>query len=397
MIPSSPSRPRVALIGISGYGRIHLELVEHFERQRALELVAAVVINAAEERELVAGLRARGCRIHGDHRSMFTTHAGRIDLCLVPTGIHWHGPMTVAALRHGANVLVEKPLCASSAELEEILAAERDSGRFVAVGFQDLYEPATRWLEAELARGAVGRVTRVRFLGVWPRSRGYFARNDWAGRLRLGDRPVFDSPLNNAFAHFVMLSLLFAGAGGAAGAEVLEADLLRAHEIESFDTAVVRARTAGGVELWFGASHAGARPLEPRIEITGTDGTACWHYEREAWWRGPSGRVERRSLLGVSEARRQMMAAALRRLADPGSPVCTARTAGVHTRFIEALHRDRGIRDFPRELVRWAAADDCAASAPEVEGLEAALHEAHRTGSLLRFAEPELGVAPRSG
>ena len=37
---------------------------------------------------------------------MLSAHEGGIDLCLIPTGIHWHARMTIAALRAGANVLV---------------------------------------------------------------------------------------------------------------------------------------------------------------------------------------------------------------------------------------------------------------------------------------------------
>jgi predicted dehydrogenase len=90
--------------------------------------------------------------------------------------------MTIAALQSGANVLVEKPLAGSVAEVEAVNAAELKSQRFVAVGFQDLYEPGTAWLKSELLKGRIGEITSVRFLGLWPRRRSYFTRNDWAGR-----------------------------------------------------------------------------------------------------------------------------------------------------------------------------------------------------------------------
>src|SRR5690606_22451247 len=106
-------RPRVALIGVSGYGRIHLQLAREGRDRGELVIVAAAVINAAEESENVAELFAHGCAIYGDYREMLRRHAGQIDLCLIPTGIHLHARMTVDALRAGANVLVEKPLASS--------------------------------------------------------------------------------------------------------------------------------------------------------------------------------------------------------------------------------------------------------------------------------------------
>ena len=74
---------------------------------------------------------------------------------------------------------------------------------------------------------------------------------------------MLDSPLNNAFGHFVMLSLLFSGAQPDEIVPSTEGvELWRAHAIESFDTAVVTLRTRGGVRLWFGASHVSRTAIE---------------------------------------------------------------------------------------------------------------------------------------
>jgi hypothetical protein len=120
----------------------------------------------------------------------------------------------------------------------------------------------------------------VRFLGQWPRPRAYFTRNDWAGRRVVDGVPVHDSPLSNAFAHFVNLSLCFASRSTdeGAAATVKSAELFRAHAIESFDTAVVRARTADGVALWFGATHACEMTREPEIVIQGEHGRVVWRH-----------------------------------------------------------------------------------------------------------------------
>ena len=251
------SRLRVALIGISGYGRIHLQLARECRERGEIDLVAATVINPADEADNIADLTSHGCAIYSNYETMLAENAGRIDLCLIPTGIPWHARMTIAALRAGANVLVEKPLAGSVAEVEAVHDAEQKSGRFVAVGFQDLYEPGTAWLKSELVKGTIGKIQSVRFLGLWPRRRSYFTRNDWAGRLQLDGVPVLDSPLNNAFGHFVMLSLFFASAEaqGASAAIPDGVELFRANAIESFDTGVVKLHTPTGVQLWFGVSH----------------------------------------------------------------------------------------------------------------------------------------------
>jgi predicted dehydrogenase len=370
--------PRLAIIGVSGYGKIHLQLARESRDRGEARITAATVINASEETGTIAELQAQGCEIFTDYPEMFRRHAGRIDLCLVPTGIHWHARMTIAALEAGANVLVEKPLAGSLAEVEEIRRVERRTGRFVAVGFQDLYEPATRWLQEELRRGVIGDLVSVRFLGIWPRSRGYFTRNDWAGRLRVDGVPVMDSPLNNAFAHFVMLSLFFAGADSPAVTPAIEGvELLRAHAIESFDTAVVRLRTADGIRLWFGASHACRETVEPEIVIVGRHGQACWRYESEAWWRAADGAVISRPVLDITSVRRAMFAAALRRLADPTGPICTSELAGRHTAVIESIHRQAQIATVPPEKITWPALHGEGLHVPDISGLSDALRRSY--------------------
>lgn len=373
-----PRAWRVALIGISGYGRIHLQLARECRDRGEVTIVAAAVINPSEEAENIAELRAKGCAIYHDYEEMLRVEAGRIDLCLIPTGIHWHARMTIAALRSGANVLVEKPLAGSVAEVEAVAAAERETGRFVAVGFQDVYEPGTQWLKNELLRGVIGNVEAVRFLGIWPRGRGYFLRNEWAGRTTVRGVPVFDSPLNNAFGHFVLLSLYFASPTSHAAEEaaLTNVELFRAHDIESFDTAVVTSRTAGGVKLWFGVSHAAPTTLEPEIVIHGSAGTARWRYEKEASWTDASGRSVRRELPDMTTTRRSMMAAVLGRLEDRTKLICGVEMAARHTMLIEAVHRAGTVRVFPADEVRWVENGENGAVVPQVRGLVEALQQA---------------------
>ena len=374
--PASPAR--LAIIGVSGYGSIHLQLARESRDRGEILITAAAIINPQEEAAVVAELRGQGAEIFTDYAEMFRVHAGRIDLCLIPTGIHWHARMTIAALEAGANVLVEKPLAGSVAEVEAIRRVERLTGRFVAVGFQDFYEPGTIWLKHELQRGVIGDLWSVRFLGVWPRPRGYFTRNNWAGRLQVDGVPVMDSPLNNAFAHFVMLSLFLVGAETTAETPTLDGvELLRAHAIESFDTAVVRSLTARGVKLWFGASHACRETVEPEIVITGRHGQACWRYESEAWWRATDGATTRRALLDITGARRAMFGAALARLRDPTVAICTSELAGRHTALIEAIHRQPRIAVVPPERISWSGLNGAASQVPDILGMAEAMRRSY--------------------
>lgn len=382
---NAPSLPRLALIGISGYGRIHLQLARDSRDRGEAVIAAAVVINVQEEADNVAELRAHGCEIFTDYHEMLRSHAGRIDLCLIPTGIHWHARMTLAALEAGAHVLVEKPLAGSMDEVRAIDEAQRRTARFVAVGFQDYYDPAAAWLKARLVGREIGALRSIRFLGIWPRNHTYFLRNNWAGRLQVDGTAVLDSPLNNAFAHFVMLSLFFAGptAVEAAASTVDSAELFRAHAIESFDTAVVLLHTAENVRLWMGVSHSCGETCEPEIVIEGEHGSAGWRYEKEVWVQRTGENTASHPMPATSVTRSAMMSAVLRRLREPTAPICTVAVAARHTALIEAIHRAAPVVAVPAGRIAWRT-DAAGARWPNVTGLETALRRAFQQGGTLR-------------
>ncbi len=386
MKPPSLSRPRVGLIGVSGYARIYLDLARAAHQRGEIDLCAAVIINPGEEAANEAQLRAQGCVIYRDYEEMLRAEARRLDLCLIPTGIPWHARMTLAALRAGAHVLVEKPLAGSSAEVAAIREAERTTGRFVAVGFQDIYSPVNRALKAQLCAGAIGRLHTVRFLGLWPRPAAYFTRNPWAGRLHANGTQVLDSPLNNAFAHFVNLSLYFAGTRPeeAAATQVESAELLRAHAIESFDTSVVRARSPEGIAFWFGATHTCHEVREPEIYLEGSAGRVEWKHERTCTLIRPDGSRVEQQLPDITANRQSMFDAVLAKLRDPAHLVCTTALAERHTAFVEAVHAATKVQVVPAGLISWETPANSGAPVPVVNGLEAALYRAFSTQGLLR-------------
>src|SRR5690606_3088229 len=100
---------KVALIGVSGFAMFHYVNLMELAESGQICLVAATIINPDQEAAKCRSLLAIGAEIFEDYQTMLTTWEGRIDLCVIPTAIHQHAPMTIAALAAGCNVLVEKP------------------------------------------------------------------------------------------------------------------------------------------------------------------------------------------------------------------------------------------------------------------------------------------------
>ena len=248
---------RAAIIGVSGFGHTHYMDLMREAVDGNCKIVAATVINQTEEAEKCAKLKEMGAIIYTDYKEMLEAHKGEIDLCCVPTGISLHAPMSIDAMRAGANVFVEKPVAATIQEVARMKSAEQETGKFCAVGYQHIYQPNTRQVKEFILDGGIGKLRSIRVKGLWPRNENYYNRNNWAGSLKSGDHWVLDSPFNNALAHYLNLACFLAGEtfGESAKVKGVKAELYRGNKIESADTASIKVYTTNDVEILFIVSH----------------------------------------------------------------------------------------------------------------------------------------------
>jgi predicted dehydrogenase len=64
-----------------------------------------------------------------------------VDLVLITTRHNLHAGITIKCLEAGKNIFVEKPLALNTGELENIIAAQQQSGKTVMVGFNRRFSP----------------------------------------------------------------------------------------------------------------------------------------------------------------------------------------------------------------------------------------------------------------
>lgn len=388
------SLPRVCLIGVGGYARVHLRHLRDFHRQGHLIFVAAVALPGDLDPEVRAVLAECQTRCFASFDELCAALPElRLDLGVVPTPIHLHANMSTRLLRAGLNVLVEKPLTAGRSELETLLQAEAESGRQIAVGFQYLHGREVRALREALAAGAIGRIKRMVVHVAWPRSHSYYTRNDWAGRRHVEAGTVFDSPATNAMAHFLMLMLHLA-AGSEAGAvtpTTVSAELYRAQAIETFDTCVLH-YLAGDIRLDLYATHSSREVRRPSLAIEGTRGRAEWVQDSHALIESPQGTkcfdAEPEPL-----TRERMLLDVLARLQGGDAFVCTSAMAGAHVKCTAVLHERGIISDVPAALLRER--EDGGQIFTSVEGLDGVLLAASRSGAGLIEAGAKWAVVPQ--
>jgi len=379
--------PAVALIGLGGYGQVHLRVLRDLSAAGACRFVSAVAVPGTASADL-ASLPA-GVRLYDSFTAWHAAERGQFDLCCLPTPIHLHASMTLSALAGGGSVLVEKPLAASWEEILQLIRARPAAGRFLAVGFHDFCTQPVYELKQALLAGRHGRLRRIKMLGLWPRPDTYYQRNAWAGRLRVPDGSVLDSPLNNALAHYLMLALFFAGETKETATVVIagEAELYRTRRIESFDTAAVRLRTRNGVEIISAVTHSGSTEEVPLLIIETDRGCIEWHAGHELRVRTGGGAPEITPLPDAVQARIEMFQALFARGRGEPALTCDAPLAAVHAACILDLHATCPIHDIPPELLR--ARDLAGEPGVGLIGIDAVLRRAIAEAKL----PSELGLA----
>jgi predicted dehydrogenase len=225
--------------------------------------------------EQAEALRRRGVTLYDDAVAMFRQQAGRCQGVFIASSIPTHTELTVQAARCGLHVNLEKPPAATVQEVDEMLAALAKAGRFCQVGFQ-AFHGHMRLLIDRLAEGRLGRIKTLSCVAGWPRTRQYYARNNWAGRLRLGDRWVLDGPATNALAHQLahMLGMAAGHVGRLATPSAVRAELYAAgpETIEGHNLAAMEVRTVEGPVIRFYCSHATKEHFGPRIDVDAEGG-----------------------------------------------------------------------------------------------------------------------------
>lgn len=100
------------------------------------------------------------------------------DTVIVTVPDYLHHEYIVRALRAGRNVITEKPMTTDLDKLREVLDAQRETGKSVAVSFNYRYTPARTQIKDLLMSGAIGDIQAVDFRWYLDRVHGadYFRR-----------------------------------------------------------------------------------------------------------------------------------------------------------------------------------------------------------------------------
>ena len=334
---------RFTVVGIGGYGLFHLEAITWLEEQGLANLVGLVALHRdqAKYSELIKSLKQRNVVIYSDIDEFFSSGCKYTDILTVPIGIHMHAPVSQAALQAGIHVYCEKPLAATVQEVDQLISVQRKSDRKIAIGFQHITSYSMQQLKDRICDGRLGKVKEISVMCGWPRSSQYYSRNDWTGKLRLGDNWILDSPANSGHAHYLlnMLYLCSSEPNKAATPTKVRAELYRANHIPSPDLAQLYFETEEGCKGSAIFSHSNFHVIEPLMRIVCENGDVEWQTDNgKTTIKYKNGKEEEFDNETHEHWRFDGFKNLVQSIHENTNPVCTPEIARCHTVTINAMH-----------------------------------------------------------
>lgn len=175
-------------VGIVGCGHISEKHLEEYVRIPYVRVCAACDPVPGRARSLLDRFGLADARDYADYPEMFASE----ELDAVSVCVHnaLHADASVRAMESGANVLLEKPFASDLNGAVEMMRAEKRTGRFVSVGFQQRYSWSVKQIKEICQSGRLGRIYYIQTGGGrrrgLPTSEG-FVKKSTAGMGALGD------------------------------------------------------------------------------------------------------------------------------------------------------------------------------------------------------------------
>ena len=338
---------KVLLVGTGGYATGYVKaLISAKKRDFTFEGAVDPYYTLSKAKPLID---EAGIPVYNTMEEFYLHHTA--DLAVICTPPFLHREQCLTALRHGSYVLCEKPIAPTVKEAEEMLAAEKEYGKFIAIGYQWSYSEAIQALKRDILDGLYGKPIAMKTAISWPRNRAYYARGGgWGGRIEKDGVMILDSIASNACAHYLHNMLFLLGKTMETSVEIasVKGECYRANAIESFDTCTLRLTAEDGTPLYFVASHAAGRKKNPEFLYTFENGEITFSEDEDSIIRarladgreicyGDPFKSNFKKLWDVMDAIR-----------EGRTPICTVQTALPHTRLIGRMYEEIPITDFQK-------------------------------------------------
>ena len=167
---------QVLLVGVCGYGANYINEISQVRPEGVT--VSGIVEVKENIEDLYPIIREQSIPVYKSVEDFYKEHEA--DLAIISTPIHLHFEQIRYCIRHGSNVLTEKPVCTSVEGARKLQEEEKRCGRFISVGYQLDYSRDVLALKKDILAGRLGKAVSMKCLHACRRGEIYYHRNGWA-------------------------------------------------------------------------------------------------------------------------------------------------------------------------------------------------------------------------
>lgn len=181
-------------VGVVGLGRAGWNI--HVQRMRGDERFQITAVSDLQEARLKEAHEEFGCQTFTDYKQLLKD--ADCELVVIASQSVDHAPQSIAALKSGRHVVVEKPMAMNTAEATRMIKASEAADKKLFVHQNYRYHPDVRHIQEVIKSKLLGRIFEIRI-----RALSFSRRNDWQTLQKYGG-----GNLNNTCPHFIDAALL---------------------------------------------------------------------------------------------------------------------------------------------------------------------------------------------
>lgn len=271
-MPSIVHRPSSTVrFAISGLGHIGQRHLANIAATPGAVLAATCDPNVQDGETVRRRENGRDVPHFSDLKTMLAEADFDVLAVCSPNGLH--AEQSLAALRAGRHVLIEKPMALRRVHAEIIVHEALAYDRRVFVVMQNRYSPVSGWLKKVVSEKLLGDLVLAETRCFWNRDDRYYLLPDGQKHAWRGNRDLDGGPIFTQFSHFVdALFWLFGDVSDVQAQFFNFTHQTSAPQIE--DTGLVNFKFAGGGAGVFNYSTAVFdKNLESTLTILGTRGS----------------------------------------------------------------------------------------------------------------------------
>ncbi len=245
-------------IGIIGLGRGHGHARRVVDSDRCeLVSIADIVEQAAEEAAEELGADSW----YKDYKAMLD--AEDLDATIISTPNYLHAPMSLDCLDAGLDVLVEKPMCNTMDEANEMVKRVEETGNKIYVGYNYRWKPSYQKIKELLDEEVVGKLLYANSVVKSWRTKKYY-QVDWKTKWETQGGGVL---MNQATHHLDSLSWWMGEAKMVIG---YYENLFHDMEVEDTATGIIKFKSGATLNIMASTGIKGS--TAPPFEFNGTKG-----------------------------------------------------------------------------------------------------------------------------